>query len=179
MNFIITNIDKIHLLQTLYAHAEPKGFGQVEASVRNAVGDNILGLTEEECKEILSSEDKNSSEYLVDYCKGKPLKLGFRYHPNGDIIVSATSYDLRNGKYRFFEALLNTFDLDEIVIVQKSYPSHLKNAIDEESKRPKEQNKIFENILKATVKHTDNGRIFWTIDTEKIIYVPPFLKGLI
>jgi hypothetical protein len=82
---------------------------------------------------------------------------------------------MRNGKYRFFEAILNTFSLDEIFIYKKSYPPHLLSIINQNSERPKEQNKTFENILKNTAKHYDPSGTYWKIDTKNVSYTPPYM----
>lgn len=175
MDFIVNNINRIQLIQAIYIHADPKGYGELEHKVRDEKGENVEGLTDEECREIIEAADPGSNGYLVDYLKGKPLKLEFYEKSNGQVLASSAAYDLRNGKYRFFEALLNTFSLDEILIASKSYPSHMIAMINEKSERPAKQNKIFENVLKNTIKHQDELGTYWKIDTEKVSYTPPYM----
>lgn len=175
MDFVINNINKIQLIQAIYIHAAPKGYGELEHKLRNQIGENVEGLTDEECQEILEADYENRNGYLIDYLKGKPIKLDF-YERSGLTIISTSAYDLRNGKYRFFEAMLNTFSLDEILIYRKNYPRHLLSMINDSSERPPEQNRVFENILKNTVKQHDSLGKYWKIDTEKIAYTPPYMK---
>ena len=55
MIFNVTKLDKIRLLQTLYIHADPKGYGKVEYNFLDVVGEYVIGLTDEECRELLRS----------------------------------------------------------------------------------------------------------------------------
>jgi len=174
MKFITNNIDKIQLIQAIYIHANPKGFGEVEYKLKEQLEQNVVGLTVEQCQKILDSK-KSGSGYLIDYLNGKPLKLEFYERGNGQVLVSSSAYDLRNGKFRFFEAMLNTFSLDEILIAQKSYSSDILSMINEHSKRPKSQNKIFENILKNTIRNKDDFGTYWKINLDKVSYIPPYM----
>ena len=177
MVFNVSKLDKIRLIQTLYIHADPKGYGNMEYSFREVIGENVLGLTDEECRDILSADTPELNGYLVDYYNGKPIKLDFEHKPNGDVCVSSSGYDVSNGRYRFLEALLYVFNLDEIVITKKDYPHQLDELLDEHTTRAIEETLILENILKHTIQHSDNG-IYWTFDQDKANYTPPFMRGI-
>jgi hypothetical protein len=177
MVFNVTELDKVLLLQALYSHASPKGVGRIEHSVRAARGENVVGLTDEECEMILSMDHPDATTLLVDYYNGKPIKLDFEHQRNGQDLVCSDGYDSRNGRYRFLEALLNVFDPDEIIIVKKGYPIHLKEMIDEHTVIPIEELAVLKNLMKRTVKHTDNG-VYWKIDTTAVDYKPPFMRGI-
>lgn len=177
MVFNVTNLDKVLLLQTLYAHASPKGLGRIEYSVRAKKGENVVGLTDEECEMILSTEEPDATAILVDYYKGKPIKLDFQHEPNGTILVDSNGYDLSNGRFRFLEALLNVFDVDEIEITKKEYPVHLDDMLDEHTTIPIEEIVLLKNILKHTIKHTDNGT-YWKIDANTVDYKPPCMREI-
>jgi len=175
MEFDVTNLDKVLLIKTLYVHADPKGRGIDEYNFLKDRGLNVIGLTDYECNEILNTYHPGT--ILIDYLKGKPIKLSFSRQSNGQIFVSSTGYDCRNGRYRFLEALLNVFDLDEILIIKKGYSQHLNRMIDDYTHRPIEETMILQNIVKHTKKHTDNGS-YWTIDSDIIDYKPPFMREI-
>jgi len=177
MEFDVTNLDKVFLIQTLYAHAEPAGLGKAEYSVRDKRGENIVGLTTEECEEILKRDTPDLTTSLIDYCKGKPIKLSFDHRPTGKIFVSSSGYDSRNGRYRFLEALLNVFDLSEIIIIKKGYPQHLNEMIEDCTNRPIEEIIELKNVIQNTVKYSDNG-VYWKIDTTKIDFKPQFMREI-
>ena len=177
MIFDVTKLDKIRLIQTLYIHADPKGYGKGEYAFNEVTGKNVLGLTEEECKRILSMDGPDLSGYLIDYYNGKPIKLNFDHKSNGDVWVSSTGYDVSNGRYRFLEALLCVFALDEIVIMGKDYPHYLKDLLDQHTMIPYEELALLENILQHTLMYADNG-IYWKIDSNTVDYKPPFMRGL-
>jgi len=127
MEFDITNLDKKLLIQTLFAHAAPLSLGKEEYKKGKQRGENVDGLTDEECEMML-----NEFNHLVvggikilDYHKGKPIKLVFYKNKNGRILSDSCSYDARNGMFRFFEAMLNIFSLDEILITKKGYKSYV------------------------------------------------------
>ena len=66
MIFNVTKLDKIKLIQTLYIHADPKGYGKREYAFKDVIGENVLGLTDEECRDILKMDSPDLSGYLVD-----------------------------------------------------------------------------------------------------------------
>ncbi len=178
MTFDVTNLDKILLIKTLYAHAEPVGLGKVEYSNKAKKGENVIGLTDEECKDILRMDTPDIIPPLIDYLKGKPIKLDLDHQANGKIWVSALSYDLCNGRYRFLEALLNVFDLDEILFIKKDYPGPLDEIIDENTNRPIEETLLLKDVVKCTIQHTDKNGTYWTIDTDEVDYKPYFMRSI-
>ena len=177
MVFNVTKLDKIRLIQTLYIHADPKGYGKVEYAFNDVIGKNVLGLTEEECMDMLNMDSLDLNGYLVDYYNGKPIKLDFERKPNGDVWVSSIGYDVSNGRYRFLEALLYVFNLDEIVITGKDYPQHLDELLDRSTVIPHEERALLENIIEHTFMYTDNG-MYWKIDANTVDYKPPFMRNL-
>ena len=176
MVFNVTRLDKIHLMQTLYIHADPKGYGKVEFAFNDVIGKNVLGLTDEECREFLSMDTPDLNGYLVDYHNGKPIKLDFEHKANGDVWVSSIGYDVSNGRYRFLEALLYVFNLDEIVMTTTDYPHQLDDLLDEHTNRGIEETIMLENLLDQAIQHSDNG-IYWTFD-DIADYTPPFMRGI-
>lgn len=180
MEFDITNLDKRLLIQALFAHSAPRGFGIEEYKFRDKVGDNVDALTDEECDIILLElNDKElGSIRLLDYPKGKPMKLDLYKKNNGRILASTEGYDYRNGKYRYFEALLNIFSMDEILITKKGYSAYSMSSLPEDLIRPKEQETIFKNLLKNMVQKENEFGKYWVIDESKIKYTPPFMEGL-
>jgi hypothetical protein len=177
MIFDITNLDKHLLIQTLYDHASSNGAGSGEQLARTARGENILGLTDKECDQILNYDLSSQNVRILDYCKGRPIKLVFEHRRNGNIFVDSSGYDSRNGRFRFLQALLDVFDLDEIAIKKKGYPQHLNDMINECTSIPQEELTLLKNLVKNTVKHTNNGT-YWKIDTEVINYKPLFMRKI-
>jgi hypothetical protein len=178
MEFDITQLDKKLLVQTLFAHSAPLRLGQVEYDIRKKLGDNVDGLSDEECDEILLEFNHfdEGGLRILDYHKGKPMKLVFFKNRNGKVKVDTGSYDARNGKYRFFEALLNIFSLDEILITKKGYKHFVMTDLPDHLVRPKEQEVMFKNILKNTVQKENEYGKYWAIDISKVSYTPPFMQ---
>jgi len=178
MEFDITQLDKKLLIQTLFSHSAPVSLGQVEYYLRNKWGENVDGLTDKECEFILYEYNKLNTGIIkiLDYHKGKPMKLTFYKKNNGRVIVDSSSYDERNGKYRFFEALLNIFLLDEIRIIKKGYRQYSMSNLQDHLLRPKEQEAIFKNILKNTIQKENEFGKYWTIDENQISYIPSFMQ---
>jgi len=177
MEFDITQLDKKLLVQTLFAHSAPLRLGQAEYDFRKKLGDNVDGLTDEECNEILLEFNRFDTGGLriLDYHKGKPMKLVFYKNNNGRVLVGTGSYDARNGKYRFFEALLNIFSLDEILIIKKGYSHFVMTELPEHLVRPKEQEIIFKNLIRNTIQKENYFGKHWAFDETKASYKPPFL----
>ena len=82
----------------------------------------------------------------------------------------------KNGKYRFLEALLNTFMIDEIKITKKGYRQYYMKHLPSQLIRPKEQNEIFKNLLKNMTRGEDEFGKHWIFDESKVTYKPPFLN---
>jgi hypothetical protein len=177
MVFNVTKLDKIRLLQTLYIHADPKGYGNMEYAFNDVIGKNVEGLTEEECASLLKMDTPELNGYLVDYYNGKPIKFDFEHRPNGDVWVSSIAYDISNGRYRFLEALLYVFNLDEIIITNMDYPPQLDALLDDHTKRAFEETLLIENILEQTILYSDNG-MYWKLDPNTVDYKPPFMRGI-
>lgn len=178
MEFDITNTDKKLLIQTLFAHSAPLRLGYYEYDFRKRFGDNVDGLSDEECESILHDFNQLDTGGLriLDYHKGKPMKLTFYKNNNSRILVDTGGYDSRNGKYRFFEALLNIFFLDEILITKKGYRHFVMTDLPKHLIRPKEQEYIFKNLIKNTIQKENEYGKFWAFNETKVSYVPPFMK---
>jgi hypothetical protein len=179
MEFDITQIDKKLLLQTLFDHSAPIGLGQAHYDHLKKLGDNVDGLSHTECDYILH-EFNTSTEArgfeILDYHKGKPVKLTFFRNKRGRILVDSDRYDLRNGKYRFFEAMLNFFALDEILITKKGFGHYALSGLPEHLIRPKEQEMIFKNLIDNTIAKENQYGKFWAIDETKVSYKSPLLN---
>ena len=178
MEFDITHLDKKTVIQALFSHSSPLNLGKAEYKVRKQRGENVDGLSDEECEQILFDFNNidNGNLRLLDYHKGKPMKLDFQKKSNGRVLVNTNSYDVRNGKYRSFEAFLNIFLLDEIYITKKGYSPYIFEDLPEHLIRPKEQEEMFKNIIKTTrLKENEYGK-YWAIDETKVSYLPPFMQ---
>jgi len=178
MEFDITTLDKNLVIQTLFAHSAPKYLGKVEYDYRKKLGDTVDGLTDEECEMILAPFEELNHEgniRLLDYHKGKPMKMNFEKKRNGRILLDTNSYDMRNGLYRSLEAFLNIFNLDEIFITKKGYRLFSKADLDKDLIRTKEQDEMFRNILKNTIPKQYSYGKYCSIDESKVSYTPPFM----
>lgn len=177
MQINITNLDKILLLQTLYIHADPKGYGIKQYREGLQKGQIVEGLPVKECEAILNSDGQHDSGYLIDYYNGKPLKFGWITTTSGQQLAHTLPYDAAHGRYRFFEALLNVFDPEEILITDKEYDS-----IQDKLFLEKHDTRIIESkltiILQNAVCFTDEKGIYWKINSEDIDYRSAFLNGL-
>lgn len=163
MEFDITHLDRKLLLRSLLAFAEPIGFGIIEYDNRKAKNQNVDGITDEECEVILYEFENMEKGYkrVLDYYRGQPLKLDFYKKANGQMFASSTSYDERNGKYRFLEALLNSFLKDEIKIIRKSYGDHDIKRQPEHLDRPEQVIKGFKKIIDdCEILYGDFGK-YW------------------
>lgn len=180
MELDITNIDKRLLVQTLFAHSAPLNLGEAEYTFRKKSGENVDGLTDEECDNMLkdfnNSYSYSKSFHIADYHKGKPIKLNFYRNKNGRVIVDTGSYDVRNGKYRFLESILNIFSMDEILITKKGYRHYIMTDLPIHLVRTKEQEVMFKNLLKNTFQKENEFGKFWAFDESKVSYNPPFLQ---
>lgn len=177
MEFDITHLDKKLVIQTLFAHAAPLSLGKLEYNFRKLNGDNVEGLTDDECEHILYEFEKLDAGNLrlLDYHKGKPMKLNFQKKNNGRILVNTDSYDVRNGKYRFFESLLNLFSIDEIFITKKGYRQFVMTDLQEHLIRSKEEENIFKTLIKNTVQKENNLGKYWTINESKAKYKSAYM----
>lgn len=180
MEFDITNIDKRLLVQTLFAHSAPIGLGEAEYKVRKDRGENVDGLTDEECNFMLyefnNSHSLSESYKIADYHNGKPMKLNFYRNKNGRVIVDSGSYDARNGKYRFLEAMLNIFSMDEIQITKKGYRHYIMTDLPDYLVRPKAQDEMFKELIKNTIQKENQFGKYWTFDESRVSYTPPFMQ---
>ena len=176
MRINVTNLDKILLIQTLYIHADPKGYGikQYQRGLQN--GQIVEGLSVKECQALLNGSEQ-SSGYLIDYYNGKPIKLDWENTISGQQLVHTLPYDAAHGRYRFFEALLNVFDPEEILIAEKEYDStQFKLFLEKHDTRIIEYK--LTSILQNATCITDAKGIFWKINTEDLDYRSSFLSGL-
>lgn len=177
----VTLLDKIILIQSLFTFASPAGLGRAEYQFRKVKGDNVDGLTDLECEEILLQvQDENYTNIrIIDYLKGKPIKLNFNRKKNGRITIETSSYDVRNGKYRFLEALLNFFPLEEIYIVRKTFTPYSFTNIPENLVRSKEQLDEFKRLLNNTISLENNYGKYSIIDQSKVNYISPIIQEIL
>jgi len=177
MEFDITHLDKKVLVQTLFMHSEPLGYGRNEYNFRKQLNDNVDGLTDDECEIIL--DEYNAVDIgtvaVLDYHKGKPMKLYFLKQKGGRVLVDSSGYDSRNGKYRFLEALLNIFSLDEILITKKGYKQYIMEDLPEHLLRPKEQDDMFRFVINNTKEMKNKFGKHWIIDENKVKYKSAFM----
>lgn len=178
MRFDITNIDKNLLLRALFAYSSPIGYGKEEYKARKSWNENVEGLTDLECDQILSEFNLNESGvfYILDYHKGKPMKLNFYRKTTGQVIVDSEAYDVRNQKYRFLEALLDTFDEEEIIIIKKSYREFTFLDLPKNKIRTYQEDKIFRDLIKNSIKNNGVYGRYWSINSEKSEYTSPAMK---
>lgn len=181
MEFDVTNLDKNLLLKALFAHSAPLNLAKAEFFLRKEGKENVDGLTDEECEMILFEFHHLDigSIRILDYYKGKPMKLVFNKNKNGRVLVDSCHYDAHNGKYRFLEAMLETFLLDEIQITKKGYRKNIITDIPDHLTRSQEQETMFKNIIKNTVQKVDENGKYWSIGENSASYVPPFLESFI
>lgn len=137
----------------------------------------VSGIPINECKAILKSAERSGPHtHVLDYHNGKPIKLNFFQRSNGQIVTNTSSYDERNGKFRFLEALLNVFDLDEILIIKKGYSFIVREYLENSApKRPIDQLLEFMSMLKHTIKITDETGTYWKFDRNQVHYKPSFM----
>ena len=183
MEFDITNLDEILVLKSLFAYSEPLGMGEVEYQIRNNRSENVIGLTDEECEYILKKAYDSQRFHIVsilDYYKGKPMKIEFVFKPNGRKLLNTDDYDYRNGRYRAFEAFLDTFLYEEIKITKKEFSHYVwyKESVDHFS-RPKEVVEKFRRIIKQFILKNGVYGKYWTIDENLIVYEPLYKRGLL
>jgi hypothetical protein len=179
MEFDITCIDKILLLQTLFAHSAPVNLNETDGAIRKTWGEHVDWLEEKECEQILAeffAMEIGIVRILNDY-KEKPMQLAFCKNKNGRVLADTGNYDARNGKYRFFEAMLNIFSPDEILITKKGYAQNGMLNLPAHLKRSTEQELIFEILIRNTIQHVNEFGKYWLIDKTKTYYVPPFLES--
>ena len=100
MKFNIVRLDKVLLIQTLYLHADPKGYGEHEYAQLLEVGEAVEGMSTEECKNILKQGARLRVGYLIDYYNGKPLKIEWNKISRHQTIMSSVPYDLIHGRFR-------------------------------------------------------------------------------
>jgi len=169
MRLDITNIDRKMLLKGLLAYASPVGLGIADYNYRKSIRDNVDGLTDDECEELLYEFETKDEGYtrVVDYYKGQPIKLDLLKKKSGQIIVDTTGYDTRNGKYKFFEVMLDFFLEDEIIVLTKGYPQHLSFQDDDRNIKP------FKSIIKNLISKQGNYGKYWIIDTNHESYINP------
>jgi hypothetical protein len=170
MKFDITSIDKTKLLKTVYATSMiTGGVGTAEYLVREARGENVDILTDEECESILyefnASQSFGESYRILDYHNGKPIQLVFDKYRSGRIVVDSDSYDSRNGEYKFLEAMIAVFPLDEIKIINKSCSPHKMIEIKEHLRRPANEVLEYRNLLKSAVKKRDEFGFYWELQS--------------
>jgi hypothetical protein len=104
-----------------FPNATPKGYGEKEYADLLEAGEAVEGLSTETCKDMLRQGARLRTGYLIDYYNGKPLKIEWNTISRHQAIMSSVPYDLIHGRFRFLEALLNVFDMEEILITEKLF----------------------------------------------------------
>lgn len=146
MKIITNKIDRILLLQTLFYHGKQKGLGKLVKDPE---------MTENDAIDLLNGKEEDKvSGLLIDYYDGVPMKIEFCKDKSGDEFIDTSDYDYAHGEYRFLEAMLNSFDLSEIVISKRVYDSEMKTYIREKPNQHKEE---IEELLKAMIKRQEPG----------------------
>jgi hypothetical protein len=164
MEFDITNTDKAVLIKALFAFSAPLRMGAVEYLVRKNRGENVDDLTDKECDEILwKFKNTNESLQILDYYKGKPMKLFFIQKKNGRILVDSTYYDSLNGEYRFLEAMLNYFPINEILITKKGYRRDIREELPKHLSRTKDQISTFVCLIKDSIQKENEFGKYWEL----------------
>jgi hypothetical protein len=85
----------------------------------------------------------------------------------GRIIADSCHYDSRNGKYRFLEAMLEYFPVDEIIITKKGYRRFTMLNLPKHLVRPKEESNFFAKLIKNTIQNKNEYGKFWEIRSIK------------
>lgn len=166
MEFDITHIDRKILVRALLVYAEPVGYGAFEYENRKAKKQNVDGLTDKECEDILYEYENMGIGHkrVLDYYRGQPLKIDFYKKENGQMFANSNAYDERNGKYRFFEALLDFIIIDEIKILRKNYGENDIIGQPEHIYRPNKIIKELKKIIDNCEVHQDEFGKYWSIN---------------
>jgi len=180
MEFDVTHINKVTLIQALFAHASPRGLGTSEYIFLKNKGINVLTVDEAFCHSVLHKFNKadHGVFMIVDYHNGVPVKLTLQKKRNGRVLTNSDSYDSRNGKYKFLEAMINTFPLDEIYITDKKYHEWLFDEAESSKKISEDEQIDFGIIIKRMVKNSYELGTYWSIDKSKMYYTPEIIKLL-
>lgn len=164
MEFDVTEIDDILLVQAFYANAKAFGMGFVQNSIMDIKGEkNTQGLDKETARQLINENTEKSylslgsETWYLDYVNGRAVKLRLDWK-NGRKIIFTDAFDYRHGKYAALKILLKTFLYDEFSIVKKGYSETLglpewKNDFKDYSS---EENKMYQLILKQTIKKTEH-----------------------
>jgi hypothetical protein len=169
MDFDVTRLDNITLLQTLYLHADPVGRGIGTYTEMLQKGHIVEGLPKEECEKLLMQGGS------IDYYNGKPLKLLFSHLKTGQIVLSSHPYDNYHGRYRFLEALLAVFDLEEIILLDNEDNRPIK---EEETSRRTEVIAAIEELLQHLTPFASEYGNSYKIDSTKVAYKSAYLREL-
>ncbi len=153
MIFDITDLDKIALIKSLFHFA---------------VGDSCVSISNEECKDFLEkfSQKRVKQGDIIDYYNNKAIKLHV-FEKNSRWLAFAEDYDEQNGLFRFFEAMLNTFLLKDIIVVKKNHSFDSIQIEKQTFNRPKKELVIFKNILKGYVSKSDLFGRYWALEEIK------------
>ena len=157
MKFDITKIDKKKLLRALYEYSYP-------------IEQELDTLSDLECEYGLVEFKEmkgNGSARIFDCHNGRAMKLVFDKTNNGRITVDASRYDACNGKYKFLEAMLNTFKRNKILIIRKTYSPYIMKELPEYLVKSKEEDAKFSLLLKSCVKGEDEFGKHWILPTSK------------
>ena len=166
MIFDITDLDKIQVLQALYANGNPKGYGEIEWSMKD-----VHGLSTKEAQRIFNHSqsiyDFSNGSHDIDYVNGVPIKWESKI-VKGRYLLYPSGYDLRHGNYKAFDILYKTFMHDEFSIVRKGFGSSIVTG-----ERPEkdedysiERKAKYSKILKQTTRKVMPYGIRWFLPVD-------------
>ncbi len=171
MQFNITALDPIAVLQTAYFHAAPVGYGLEQHQQLLIKGKAAANwLCEKECKELLH---RKRNDFDIDYYHGRPLKLQWKKNENGQILLDSSVYDLYQGRFRFLEALVFMFDHSDIMITKiDRVNANRESPIDVKSRASApEMERLMSHLI---IGEDENGK-YWKIDTKALADVPELM----
>ena len=165
MTFDITTIDKKKLLKALYKYSVPIGCGTAEYEWMASKGKNVELLSDDDCENALKEFNIHENEYyrLFDYHNGKPLKIDFCNKKNGRVIANSNGYDSRNGIFSFLIVIINTFGMEEVKIINKSYTSYENSEMKMYDRPTKEEIVYYRNLIKTSIQKENHFGKFWQL----------------
>ena len=169
MIVLINKLDRINMIKALFLHGEQKGYGRLVKSPE---------ISDDDVKKMLHPFSGEKSSIVIDYFKGVPIKIEISKDYNGNEYLDLSDYDYVHGEYRGLEALINTFELEEIILKRKSYSTNLKGHIkSNENQNWFEVSMMLRRMKKKEEPYLYQGKL-WRFE-EKKEFVPFNLRELI